>query len=405
MTGRTLGPDQNVQTGSVTLTDGTSPQITNFQGLPNNYQTFTFNVPAGQDRLDASLAYPGNPALGNNQRVRLILVTPDGKLAAHTLPQGVGNYGNADVVDPAAGTWTGVIFGITKAHNGTNGTIPWRVATEQYTSFGSVSPSTVTLKPGQSKSIHIHERAPLTAGDTSGAVVFSSSSGDTTTLPVTLRSMLDLRHGGAFNGVLTGGNGRPNGEGAVDYYEFKVTHDDKNLTANVDLTNDAGDPVGAYLVDPDGNVGGYGQNSINGNQGTALTAYADHPIPGIWTLIIDFAEPIVGDEVSQSFHGEVQANAVQVTAHLPNSAGTKLTAGTPVSFPVTITNNGDQAEDFFVDPRLNSNTTLTLAPIQPGQRARAAAGGWLAGLVPADRVDQRHRLGDSQPADRVRLRR
>ena len=362
MSGRAIGPDQNVQTGTVTLNDATSPQITNFQGLPNNYQTFTFNVPAGQNRLDASLAYPGNPAKGNNQRVRLILVTPTGQLAAHSLPQGVGNYGNADVVDPAAGTWTGVIFGITKADNGTNGTIPWRVATEKYTSFGSVSPSTVTLKPGQSKSIHIHERAPLTPGDSSGSVVFSSSSGDTTTLPVTLRSMVDLRHGGAFNGVLTGGNGRPNGEGAIDYYEFKVTHDDHNLTANVSLTNDAGDPVGAYLVDPDGNVGGYGQNSINGTPGTSLTAYAAHPIPGIWTLIIDFAEPVVGDEVSQPFTGSVAANAVAVSAHLPSSAGTKLAAGTPVSFPVTITNKGKQAEDFFVDPRLNSNTTISLAP-------------------------------------------
>ena len=55
-----------MQTGSVTLTDGTSPTFTNFSGLPNNYGTFTFNVPAGQDRLNASIAYPGNPAKGNN---------------------------------------------------------------------------------------------------------------------------------------------------------------------------------------------------------------------------------------------------------------------------------------------------------------------------------------------------
>src|SRR5262249_42717008 len=43
-------------------------------------------------------------------------------------------------------------------------------------------------------------------------------------------------------------------------------------------------------------------------------------------------------------------------------AKTQLAAGTPVTIPVTITNNGNQGEDFFLDPRLNSATTVTLAP-------------------------------------------
>jgi hypothetical protein len=365
ISGRAIGADQDVQTGSVTLSDASSPQFVNYQGLTNNYSTFTFNVPSGMNRLDGSIAYPGNPANGNNSRVRLILITPTGQLAAHSLPQGVGNYGNVDVVDPAAGTWTGVIFGDVAADGGTNGTIPWRIATQKYTGFGSVSPSSVTLAPGQSKVIHVHETTPVDPGDKSGSIVFSSSSGDTTTVPVTLRSYVTFSGSGFgyFHGTLTGGNGRPNGEGQIDYYEFKVHNTDKNITANVNLTNDAGDPVGAYLVDPNGNVGGYGQNSINGSQGTSLTAYANNPISGIWTLIIDFAEPVVGDEVSQPFTGDVAFNNVRVTAAgLPDSAHTKLAAGTPVTIPVKITNKGKQAEDFFVDPRLNSATTLSLAP-------------------------------------------
>ena len=46
--GQTFGADQNVQTGSVTLTDGTSPQFANYQGLQNNYGVLHFHVPSGR---------------------------------------------------------------------------------------------------------------------------------------------------------------------------------------------------------------------------------------------------------------------------------------------------------------------------------------------------------------------
>jgi Peptidase inhibitor I9 len=362
--GRTFQSEQNIQTGSITLNDATSPQFTNFSGLPNNYGTFTFTVPSGQDRLNASIAYPANPAKGNNARVRMILIDPTGKFAAHSLPQGVGNFGNVDVTEPAAGTWTGVIFGITAVHNGTNGTIPWRVSTQTFGSWGSVSPGTLTLAPGQTKNVKLNVNAPSSPGDAAGSLVLNSNVGGTTTIPVTLRSLVDVGPtGGTFNGVLNGGNGRPNGEGQVDYYEFDVGHGVKDITTNVNLTNDAKDPVGAYLVDPNGNVAGYGQNSINGTQGTSLTAYAANPITGTWTLIVDFAEPIAGDEISQSFNGNIVFNNVGVSAPaLPDRAHTKLQAGQAVSIPVTIHNSGNQAEDFFLDPRLNSSTTLSLAP-------------------------------------------
>ncbi len=363
LSGRTFGSEQNVQTGSATLTDGTSPTVTNFAGLPNNYETFTFNVPSGQDRLNASIAYPGSPAKGNNQRVRLILIDPNGKFAAHSLPQGVGNYGNVDVTQPAAGTWTGVIFSITKADNGTNGTVPWRVSTQQFASVGKVTPSTLTLFPDQTKNVHFRTQAPSSPGDASEALVLNSSPGGTTTIPVTLRSMVNPRSGGAFSGVLNGGNGRPNGEGQVDYYQFQVGKGVKDVTANLSLTNDANDPVGAYLIDPNGNVGGYGQNSINGTQEKGLTAYAANPIAGTWTLVVDFAEPVVGDEISQQFTGNIVFNAVSVTSTgLPKGPGKKLVAGQQATFPVHITNNGTQAADFFVDPRLSGSTTAALAP-------------------------------------------
>lgn len=374
VSGRTFGQDTNVQIGTVTLTDGTSPQFANFQGIQNNYGTFTFKVSGGQDRLTAQLAYAAPAGATNNARVRLILVDPSGRLAAHSLPQGVGNYGFVDVREPQAGTWTGVIFGDVASSGGTNGAVPWRVATERFVPFAQVWPSVLFIGPGQSQTVHVSAQTPGTPGDSSGSIVLTSTGGgfdpfvgfESNSIPVTLRSMVDVAHGGTFNGTLTGGNGRPNGEGQINYYEFNVPKGTSNITANVSLTNDPQDPVGAYLVGPDGNALGFGQNSLGSTDLKSLTAYTLNPSPGTWTLVVDFAEPVAGNEISQPFSGNVKLNNVSVSAAgLPNHASVGLKAGVPVTVPVTITNNGAAPEAFFVDARLNTTGSLALTNIDP----------------------------------------
>ncbi|MFX7792817.1 hypothetical protein ABTK00_20485, partial [Acinetobacter baumannii] len=88
---------------------------------------------------------------------------------------------------------------------------------------------------------------------------------------------------GSFQGVLVGGNGRPPGEGQVNYFEFDVGPGHDSITANVSLQNDIGDIVGTYLVAPDGTALGFGQNNLNGVNTPSVTAYTHNPAAGRWT--------------------------------------------------------------------------------------------------------------------------
>ncbi len=341
------------------MTDGVSPEVIIWTGAPENYATFTFNVPAGVNRLDASLAYPGN---GGND-AHLSLIDPLGRYAANSLPQGSSNFANVDVISPTAGIWTGAIYEATRPHGGVNGTIPWQVETEQFVPFGKIKPSSVTLNPGQSKTVTFTATTPKSPGDQAASIVLASGS-NSTSVPVTLRSLVPagiVGSSGKFSGVLTGGNGRPPGEGAVQYYQFNVPLNIKNITANLSLGSDAGDNVSTYLISPDGDARGYGQNDLSGNI-LSSTAYTLHPVPGLWTFIVDQAGAIAGDQVSVSYSGNILLNNVSVSAPgLPNAKTVHLAAGVPVTYAVNITNNGAAPQQFFIDPRLDTTTDLTLA--------------------------------------------
>jgi hypothetical protein len=373
VSGRAFGPAQNVQTGSVTLSDTASKHFTNYSGVENNYGVLHFTVPADVNRVYASIAYPGTPANGNNSRVRLILIDPLGEFAAHSLPQGVGNFGSVDVRKPAPGKWTAVIFSDVSTSNGTVGKVHFEANTNNFTSFGSVSPKKLTLAPGASGNFAFSASTPSTPGDASGAVVLNSGHG-ATSIPVTLRSLVNVALGGTFSGTLTGGNGRPPGEGQAFYYEFVVPSGANSINANFTLANDPSDQVSGYLVNPAGETEGYGSNDLATGVGSGgaftltpglkTSMYTVNPTPGTWTLIVDIANNVVGDEISQSFTGNIAFNNTDVTATgLPDSSSTTLPAGEAVPVQVKIRNTGSAAEDFFVDPRLTTQGSVALAPV------------------------------------------
>src|SRR5580658_1169283 len=390
LAGRTLGVDTGVQSGSVTLSNSQNPKFTDVSGTQNNYTEFHFTVGASTDQLTGSVAYPGNPGsclqadceINGNSKVSMLLIDPHGDMAAWTFPEGPSNFGRTTVQHPMAGTWTGVISSPVGTSNpatsGTTGTVLWQVAAQQDVPFGTVSPSQVTLAPGQQATVTVSASAPAAPGDASGSIVVQTPSGTASTNAVTTRATVNVASGGTFSGTLTGGNGWFTGQGQEQYYQFSVPQGTRDVRADVRLSNDAADPVIEYLVSPDGDVAGYGQNGIGqpGTTGAVSTlgasAYTVNPAAGMWTLVIEFADPVAGNELSQSYSGDIVFNAASASAPtLPDSAATTLKAGTAVTVPVTITNDGASPQELFLDPRLDTNVVMTLPTIPPSTSTAA----------------------------------
>ena len=161
VSGHGFSADSVIKQASVTLS-AKSAQFTNWTGAQANYATVRFTVPAGQAVLNSSIAWYATAAEASdlNRRVRLVLVDPSGALAAHSLPQGVGGYGSAQVLHPAAGTWTAEIFSDTAKAGGTTGAVRFGASVEAALSFGSVSPSSLRLAPGASGTVRVSAVVP-----------------------------------------------------------------------------------------------------------------------------------------------------------------------------------------------------------------------------------------------------
>jgi hypothetical protein len=371
---RTLGAYQPVITQTVTLSDS-NPTFNDYGGDPNNYQTITFHVPRGQDRLNASAAFQGRDLSDLNSRVRFFLIDPTGKYAGDSRPQGNGNYGNFQVADPTPGTWTAVIHSRDTADGGSTGPVVFGASVARYQSFGSVSPSFVHVGSGRSVAVTLHTQTPTHPGDSSGSIVVASS-GDgnaaaaSTSIPVTLRSLIPSGDQ-SFTDTLTGGNGRDEISGQEFYYQVPLAAGAPELNATVTLADNPDNPFGAYLIDPSGQMEGYATNMVPSSsdpsaQSNVIGAQVHvlNPAAGKWTLIVVFAPTVSGTALSEPFRVAVNQNQVAAGAGgLPNSTSTTLTGGHAHTYSATIKNTGTAPESFFPDARLPGSTPFSLGAV------------------------------------------
>ncbi len=324
---RALGPVSNVQQGTVTISNAHSGHFTDFAGFKDNYGEFHFTVPPGQQRLNAAMAFP---AKINSSQVTypltMILVDPKGRFAASSLPQGLTRRGNEDVIRPAPGRWTAVVFGPVGGGplDGTTGTVHVTVSTQQLVSFGVLSQTTLTLAKGeQSAPVTLAVPTPASPGDLAGSVVLNAGHG-ASTIPVLLRSFVHLTGApasGSFSGTVTGGNGR--GPGQFAFYQFSVpSASNQDITAWVHLANDPQNLVNTYLVDPAGEIDGYGSNQYASNSASGFSGQltssssAVNVQPGTWTLVVEFVDP-TGNELSDPYTGSISLTPGAAVTGLP----------------------------------------------------------------------------------------
>jgi hypothetical protein len=358
---RTLGRVVTNRNGSVNLNTATAPSFLDAFGIARSYVTQTFTVPVGVDRLDVSLAAnsPISPP-------RVILIDPHGTYTAYSIPQGGGNFGHVDVHFPGFGTWT-AIFALSKS-SGFNGPILFNVKTSNFTTHGTVNPSTLTLAPGQSRSVTVHAPLPGQPGDLSESVQLSTALGVTTSVPLTLRALVPTsRQTNTFTGVITGGNGRPAPAQSNVYY-IDVPAGKKDLGIGFTM-QDPNTQVFGILTSPEGQVSSYQSNLfVDLATGDLLAAntfqlYRRNPMPGRWILSLQVNNPVSGLELQQRFTATVAFNTVNIQANVPNNARTVLAAGQPVEIPVKITNTGVAPLTYFADGRLNAVDDIPLAEL------------------------------------------
>lgn len=370
-TGRVLGTYSTIKSQTVTLSDSSSPKTTDWAGVQANYQPITFTVPAGKDRLNTSIAFQAASLTDLRARVRMTLVDPSGALAGYSVPQGNGNYGNLQITNPKAGTWTAYVWSRVSSAGGTTGPVVFGASTANYQPV-SVTPSQATLAPGQSTPVSVTVTTPSTPGDYSGSIVATSdrgpSFGQTTTVPVTLRSLIPQGRQ-SFTQTLTGGNGRSLITGQTFYYQLAVPQGRPELNANITLADNPNNPFTAFLVSPSGEARAVSSNAMidhNGNVTNEMGAQVHvlNPSPGSWTLIVGYVPAVSGTALEEPFTVSTSETKVPASAPgLPNSTSRRLAAGKPVTFNVRVTNTGPQPESYFIDPRLAGSTSLNLTAL------------------------------------------
>lgn len=375
---QTLGAPVGGATLNLRLDASRDPTFVNPTGDKRAYITQKFTVPAGADHLDAAIAYQVSLTSTATPIVYVSLLDPSGRQAAYNIPQGLGSgYGHVDIVKPAAGVWTAIVWTRPSGTGSYTGPVQFTWTAERFVNVGSVHPAKLTLAPGATEPFTADFFMPSEPGDLAAAIRFgeTDATSDFPEIPVTLRALIPTGPtGGLFNGILTGGNGR-GGAGPTQTFEFDVPNGVTSMSLVLPIA-DNGYLLEGLLVDPQGMELSVELNlDPSGAPQYALQHFRYNPQPGRWMFVLvqDFTSS--GNQTSLPFTGRIGFNTAQITTNdLPNDSYTKLSVrGGPVTAHINVINSGAVTEAYFADARL-ATIGVSALPQQPACAAPTLPG-------------------------------
>ncbi len=341
------------------------PGVVKGKGL----NSYTFNVAPGIEHVVGAVYWnsadrftvPGGAS--KDIAMRVALYDPLGRFANYSYGVASG-YAAVQITHPMAGAWTLVVSQNGRKDNAGvrqySASEPFEARLYSYVSqpYGTLTPSSVTLAPGQSARVTLAGLTPAQPG-AQGLTVHVR--GDhTAVIPVVLTSYITLQGSNAvFGGALTGAStGYFSLSNENKIYSLDVPAGTRALDVALSWP-DTGYGVLLLLLDPSGEIVDAQFNGIRSSAGVSsgsdeppydlsahsLQALWSDPTPGKWQVVVMDAI-FAGEQRAEPFSGHVTLNDAPVT---PTSIARTVLPGGGFDLALDVRNNSgpNVAEGYF----------------------------------------------------------
>lgn len=344
--------------------------------------TMTFKVPAGLNRLETQMIWP-DPT--NSAILSYDVIDPKGALTQISYdygtpatrpgrPNTVPDIGDTQIADPIKGTWTVIVrWANGRSHlqepPNVPGTYTGNLSFRMMGSTFQTAKATkaVTIPANSSVDVAVPVKFPKAPGDHPESVQFTSSAGETLSLPIARRTLIPST-GGAFKPLITTTVGRQVGEITTFDVNVPAGQNDLDVTFKApDASADNG--LTYYLLNPSGQVVAEDATptttlqGLDANKPKALAALVvPNPVAGLWEIDVKLNLTESGLEFSQTIKANLAYNQAKFTviSGVPTSPTVVISPTAPQTVLMSVTNTTGVGRSFSLT---SSNGEVASTPV------------------------------------------